>query len=223
MAFGFLLFPGLEELDLVGPWEMFSIWRASAGGPEDCLMVAENLETVSCAKGMLLKPHVDFATCPDLRFLLVPGGQGTRAAAENEALVRFVAQRGSRCDAALSVCTGAFILHRAGFLAGRRATTHWSALPCLRELGDVDVVEERVVRDGKVWTGAGVTAGIDLALALIESVAGEQTAARVQLSAEYYPSPGLLKRVPRESAGPAYLRPSRDAQEEGTAAIRADE
>ncbi len=206
MNFGFLVFPGLEELDLVGPWEMVSMWSQHLQGPERCLLVAQRLAPVVCAKGLSLNPHVDFAGCPPLDYLMVPGGQGTRTEVGNEILVRFVTEQAAHAQAVLSVCTGSFILHRAGLLSGKRATTHWSALSRLRALGDVEVVEERVVWDGRIWTSAGVSAGIDLALALIEAVAGETVAGKVQFGAEYYPSVRRYGALDQGPEAPAYLR-----------------
>jgi len=206
MNFGFLVFPGLEELDLVGPWEMISLWSRSLQGPETCLMVAQNRDPVTCAKGMSINPHVDFSACPPLDYLLVPGGEGTRQQVNNEVLVRFVTEQARGCQAVLSVCTGSFILHKAGLLSGRRATTHWSALPRLRELGDVTVCQERVVHDGNLWTAAGVSAGIDLALAFIESVAGETVAGKVQFGTEYYPSNRFFGTFHQSPPAPAYLK-----------------
>ena len=206
MNFGFLIFPGLEELDLVGPWEMISLWGKSLQGPGTRVMVAESWEPVTCAKGMSLNPHVVFSDCPPLDYLLVPGGEGTRQQVNNEELVRFVAVQAKGCQAVLSVCTGSFILHRAGLLSGRRATTHWSALSRLAELGDVQVCQERVVRDGNIWTAAGVSAGIDLALAFIESVAGEDVAGKVQFGAEYYPVGRMFGAFHQSPQAPAYLK-----------------
>jgi transcriptional regulator GlxA family with amidase domain len=206
MNFGFLVFPGLEELDLIGPWEMISVWSKSLQGPEPCLMVAETRDPVVCAKGMSLNPHVSFGECPRLDYLLVPGGQGTRQQVDNEGLIRFVAKQAAGCQAVLSVCTGSFILHKAGLLAGRRATTHWASLARLRELGDVEVVPERVVRDGRIWTAAGVSAGIDLALAFIESVAGEEVAGKVQFGTEYYPTGRFFAAFHQSPQAPAYLK-----------------
>ena len=207
MNFGFLIFPGLEELDLVGPWEMLSVWSKSLGGPESCLLVAATRDPVVCAKGMALNPHTTFDECPRLDHLLVPGGQGTRQQVDNARLIRFVAAQAAGCQAVLSVCTGAFVLHRAGLLSGRRATTHWSSLACLRELEGVEVVPERVVHDGKIWTAAGVSAGIDLALAFIASVAGEEVAGKVQLGTEYYPTGRFFGASHQSPQAPAYLRP----------------
>jgi len=205
MVFGFLLFPGLEELDLVGPWEMVRMWSKVANGPKSSLMIAETQEIVPCAKGMLIRPHVTFKDCPPLEYLLVPGGEGTRAEVDNEVLVDFVSRQVKHCKALLSVCTGAFILHRAGLLSGRKATTHWASLSRLRALGDVEVVEERFVRDGNVWTAAGVSAGIDLILAFIESVAGEEAAGRIQFAAEYYPLGRSYAGFHKRDEAPGYL------------------
>lgn len=207
MNFGFLLFPDLEELDLVGPWEMISFWQKWFAGPGTCLMVAQSREPVVCAKGMSLNPQVTFADCPPLDYLLVPGGRGTRVQADNEALIRFVADQAGRCRAMLSVCTGTFLLHRAGLLSGRRATTHWASMERLAALGDVQVTPERVVHDGNIWTGAGISAGIDLALAFIASVAGEDAAGKVQLGTEYYPDGGFFGSAHLQPQAPAYLKP----------------
>lgn len=206
MNFGFLIFPGMEELDLVGPWEMVTMWSKYAQGPEACLMVAQESSPVHSAKGMSINPHVTFAQSPALDYLLVPGGEGTRSEVDNEALVEFVVRQAAHCKAVLSVCTGAFILHRAGLLANRRATTHWASLDRLRALGDVEVVEERYVQDGHIWTSAGVSAGIDLTLAFIASVAGEETAGRVQFAAEYYPSGQSYGGFHHHEKAPQYLK-----------------
>lgn len=206
MKFGFLVFPGLEELDLVGPWEMISVWSKYAQGPEQCLLVAEKPGPGVCAKGMAIAPHISFADCPSLDYLLVPGGKGTRTEVDNRTLVDFVAQQASGCKAVLSVCTGSFILHRAGLLHGKRATTQWASLDRLRALGDVEVVEQRIVRDGPVWTSAGISAGMDLALAFIAEVAGEDAAGRVQFEAEYYPSGKSYGAFHQHEKAPGYLK-----------------
>jgi transcriptional regulator GlxA family with amidase domain len=155
---------------------------------------------------MSINPHIGFSECPPLNYLLVPGGEGTRQQVNNEALIRFVTEQARGCQAVLSVCTGSFILHKAGLLSGRRATTHWSALPRLRELGDVTVCQERVVHDGNIWTAAGVSAGIDLALAFIESVSGETVAGKVQFGTEYYPSHRFFGAFHQSPPAPAYLK-----------------
>jgi transcriptional regulator GlxA family with amidase domain len=188
MTFGALIFPQAEELDFVGPWELVNLWKAMAGGPAECLVVAESRVAVTCAQGLSVNPHADFAGCPPLDYLLVPGGWGTRREVSNRNLVDFVARQAASCRAVLSVCTGSFVLHAAGLLAGKRATTHWGSLDRLRALGDVTVLEERFVRDGNVWTSAGVSAGMDMLLAFIAAESGDDAAGTVQLAAEYYPA-----------------------------------
>ena len=127
MNFGFVVFDQLEELDLVGPWEMAGMWSRVAEGPENRTIVSETMEPVRCTKGLVLHPHETFGTCPELDYLLVPGGHGTRAQAVNRVLLDFIGRQARGCRAVLSVCTGAFLLHAAGLLAGRKGTTHWGS------------------------------------------------------------------------------------------------
>jgi transcriptional regulator GlxA family with amidase domain len=205
-SFGILIFPDAEELDFVGPWEMLTMWSKHADGPANCLLVAESMAPVRCAKGMSVLPHVSFESCGPLDFLLVPGGQGTRTQIDNKTLLDFVARQAAHCKAVLSVCTGSFVLHAAGLLRGKRATTHWGSLERLRALGDVHVVEERFVQDGNLWSSAGVSAGIDLMLALIASFASPEIAGKVQFAAEYYPSSVHYGGFENDARAPAYLR-----------------
>jgi transcriptional regulator GlxA family with amidase domain len=206
MNFGFLLFPDVEELDFIGPWEIIGMWSKHFNGPERRLLISQNGDAVACAKGLSVNPHNSFADCPALDYLLIPGGQGTRQEVENSALLDFVRRQAAGCQQVLSVCTGSFILQAAGLLMNKRATTHWGSLNRLRQFPEVTVVEERFVRDGNVWTAAGVSAGIDLALALVADVAGEETAGKVQLAAEYYPSSARYGNAHLASPSPAYLR-----------------
>jgi transcriptional regulator GlxA family with amidase domain len=205
MHFGVLVFDQVEELDFVGPWEMLGMWKKVAGGPEP-LIVARSRAAVACAKGLSVNPHVAFADCPTLDYLLVPGGQGTRTEVSNEALLGFIRTQAQSCRGVLSVCTGAFLLHAAGLLGGKRATTHWASLDRLRALGDVEVVEQRFVRDGNIWTSAGVSAGTDLVLAFIAAEAGEDAAGKVQFAAEYYPAPTRYGDFARHPQAPAYIK-----------------
>ena len=206
MNFGIIVFPDVEELDFVGPWEMLTMWSKLAAGPENCLIVAEKTGPVVCAKGLSINPHVSFTDCPPLDYLLVPGGMGTRREVDNPAMVQFLAKQAPGCKALLSVCTGAFVLHSAGLLAGKTATTHWGSLDRLRALGDVKVVEQRFVQDGDTWTSAGVSAGTDLMLAFIAHTAGEEAAAKVQLQSEYYPADKVYGNTASHERAPAYVR-----------------
>jgi transcriptional regulator GlxA family with amidase domain len=134
-------------------------------------------------------PDHTFEDCPPLDVLLVPGGLGTRLEVDNTATIDFIRSQGERSQWVTSVCTGAFLLSRAGFLKGRRATTHWASLERLREEPDIEVVQERFVEDGNVITAAGVSAGIDMALYLIGKIKDEDAARNVQKFMEYYPEP----------------------------------
>jgi transcriptional regulator GlxA family with amidase domain len=151
------------------------------------LTISQSGAEVQCAKGLRIVPDYSFDSCPPLDYLLIPGGWGTRKEVANKELLQFVKKQADSCKQVLSVCTGAFILQAAGLLKGKRATTHWRSLERLREFQEVTVMEQRFVRDGNIWTAAGISAGIDLALAFVADQAGEEIAGKVQLFAEYYP------------------------------------
>jgi transcriptional regulator GlxA family with amidase domain len=203
---GIVLFPGTEELDFCGPWEMFTMWRDVAEGPRECLIVAETLEPVRCAKGLRVLPDVDFAGSGPLDAVLMPGGRGTREQVNNPVLLDWLRAQAPGCEAVMSVCTGSFVLHAAGLLAGKRATTYWASLGRMRALGDVKVVEERWVREGRLWCSAGVSAGMEMALAVIADHAGAEVAGKVQLGAEFYPEGRLYGTAHHHAQAPAYVK-----------------
>lgn len=206
MNFGFLLFNNLEELDLVGPWEIINVWRMYAGGPERCLTVSQRGGEIVCAKGLKLISDYSFEKCPQLDYLLIPGGNGRKEEMHNEVLLDFVRKQATTCKQIMSVCTGAFILYKAGLLGNKSATTHWNSLDELRVFEDLKVDEKRFVQNGNIWTAAGVSAGIDMALALVAEEAGEETAGKVQLYAEYYPSDKRYGTAHKSEKAPAYLK-----------------
>jgi transcriptional regulator GlxA family with amidase domain len=208
MNFGIVVFNQVEELDFVGPWEMLTMWSKFADGPANCLIVGQTLDPIVCANGLSINPQISFANCPPLDYLLIPGGQGTRLEVSNPVLLDFIATQARNCKAVLSVCTGAFVMHAAGLLSDKKATTHWGSLERLRALGDVHVVEQRFVQDGNVWSSAGVSAGTDLMLAFIASVAGEETAGKVQFAAEYYPASKKYGGFENHAQAPAYIKSS---------------
>jgi transcriptional regulator GlxA family with amidase domain len=185
---GIVLFPVFEELDAIGPFEVFGAlsdldaeWRV--------LTVAESGGVVTGAHGLKVTADHSFGDCPPLDVVLVPGGFGTRQEMNNPRMLEFVRRAARTASYVTSVCTGALVLHKAGFLADRKATTHWGAIDLLREMGDVEVVKERYVQDGNVLTAAGVSAGIDMALYLVSLLKDTQTACNVQKMMEYYPKP----------------------------------
>ena len=120
-------------------------------------------------------------------------------------MIAFVQKQYPTCQHILSVCTGSFILQAAGLLEGKNATTYWGSLDRLRQFSDVTVVEERFVRNDNIWTAAGVSAGIDLALALIAAEEGDEMAGKVQLAAEYYPNGVMYGNAHLHPKAPAYL------------------
>ena len=186
---GILLFPEMEELDFAGPLEVLGSFATYVDKEWQVLTVGQRAEPVRGAKGLLVVPDHSFESCPPLEVLVVPGGLGTRREVDNKTLIDFVKRVGRECQWVTSVCTGAFILSRAGYLRGRRATTHWAALKDLRAEPEVEVVEERFVRDGNVITAAGVSAGIDMALYLVAQLKDVEAARLTQKLIEYYPEP----------------------------------
>ena len=186
-TFGILLFPEVEELDFVGPWELFGLWRAHGDGPR-CITIGPNREPVRARHGLRVCPDVSMKEAPSLSYLLVPGGPGAGPAAQDAHTQQFIAHQAEAVDALLSVCTGVRLLHAAGLLAGRSVTTHHTALDDVRDWDGVTAVDDkRYVRDGTLWTAAGISAGLDMALAFIAAEAGPDVAKRVQRAAEYRP------------------------------------
>jgi len=187
---GIVLFPGMEELDFVGPLEVFGMLGFVSQGEWRVVTIAESPEIVPAYNGLKVRADYSFDNAPPLDVVLVPGGLGSRKEMDNPRMLDFVRQAGGDAAWVTSVCTGAFILHRAGFLSGKRATTHWGAIQTLRDLGDVEVVDnERWVQDGNVITAAGVSAGIDMSLFLVSLLRDADTARNVQKMMEYYPKP----------------------------------
>ncbi len=183
MRVGILLFDGVEELDFVGVWEVLR--KAKQLHPALALSVTTlaTKEAIQCALGLKVLAHEVKRDWSDVDLLVVPGGPGRRDVLEDAAMVDAIAQFG-RSRPVASVCTGALILQRAGLLDGRRATTHSLSRD---ELTEADVVPERVVVDGPVTTAAGVSASIDLGLAILESNFGKALADEVAARIEYVP------------------------------------
>ncbi len=186
-------FPRAQILDVVGPLEVFAatneVLDSSAGDERSAArpryaieLAATRKTTLEASGGLRLAPD---RALRDVRgpidSLLIAGGQGTREALEDDALLRFLARRAPDAGRVASVCTGAFLLAAAGLLHGRRVTTHWSQAERLQERHpELQVEPDRIfVRDDPIWTSAGVTAGMDLALALVEEDCGREVALTV--------------------------------------------
>ena len=184
----FVLFPDFEELDYAGPYEVFgTAARYVDKGWRVFTVAAERMTRGT--NGMSVEADYLFDDAPAAGLIVVPGGFGTRPGMDDAALVGYVKRAGGGARYVTSVCTGALLLHRAGFLAGRRAATHWAARKELAQLGGVEVVEERWVQDGNVITAAGVSAGIDMALYVVGLLKSPDEARKVQRIMEYEPSP----------------------------------
>lgn len=195
ITYGIVAYDDAEELDFVGPSEVFTM-GAQANGEDRVVLLAERREPVRCHKGLRVIPDHAFADAPPLDVVLLPGGQGSRREQDNPVMLDWVRRTAARCTWVTSVCSGALILHAAGLLKGRKATMHWSVVPMLREKGDVTVLERiRYVRDGNVVTSAGVSAGIDMALWLVGQIHGPDFARGVQRLMEYDPAPPYAAEV----------------------------
>lgn len=194
---GIVLYPDFEELDAIGPYEVFGGFCMSSNGEWQVVTISESPGVVRGFHGLEVTAAHGFDDAPQLDVILLPGGIGSRAEMKNPRMLDFVRRSAGTCRYVTSVCTGALILHQAGFLSGRRATTHWSALDLLRGLSDVEVAEgERYVHDGNVITSAGVSAGIDMALYVVSLLKDAQTAKTVQKYIEYYPEPPQFEEAP---------------------------
>jgi transcriptional regulator GlxA family with amidase domain len=182
---GALLFEGFELLDVFGPLEAFG--HLAPSGKCQIIMVAERAGAVPSAQGPQAIADYDFANCPKIQMLLVPGGFGTRREASNPRLIDFLQRRSAQADLVMSVCTGAGLLARAGLLDGRRATTNKQVFEWPVSQGPrVNWVRQaRWVEDGKFVTSSGISAGIDMALAVIGQRFGSDTAEAIAIAMEY--------------------------------------
>ncbi len=185
---GIILYEGMEELDFVGPLEVFGM----AGKNEDgnrVVCIAEH-DPVRAWNGLTVVPDYGFGDAPPLDVMVVPGGMGSREQANNATLIDYLRNAAVGCQWVTSVCTGTLLLHEAGVARGKNVTTHWSFIEALRERGDVTVKEDvRYVRDGNLVTAAGVSAGIDMSLWVVGQIYGAEHARQVQRFMEYYPAP----------------------------------
>jgi transcriptional regulator GlxA family with amidase domain len=180
---GAFLFPGFELLDMFGPLEMFG----NMPGVFEIVTVAQQAGPVRSGQGPSAIADYGFADCPPLDLLLVPGGMSTREEVDNKATIDWLRRRAPEIATVMSVCSGSALLARAGLLDGRRATTNKMFFHEVAEQGPrVEWVREaRWVEDGKFATSSGVSAGIDMALAVIAKLAGQQVSDTLAVATEY--------------------------------------
>ena len=211
---GFLLFPGITQLDMTGPHEVFARMPDA-----EVDLVWKTLDPVTAQGGMRLIAGTRLDACRQLDLVCVPGGPGTTPLLADAEVLAFLRRQAAGARYVTAVCTGALVLGAAGLLRGKRATTHWSAHHLLSAFGATPV-KERVVVDTNLITGGGVTAGIDFALKVVAEVAGEAAAKTIQLGIEYDPQPPFDAGSP-ERAGEAIVARQRQAGAQGQAAREA--
>lgn len=192
---GLLLFPQLTQLDLTGPYEVFCRLPNTRVD-----LIWHTLEPVVTEHGLALTPTTTCAAVDHLDVLCVPGGFGVTPLLNDALTVDFIRRVGASARYVTSVCTGALLLGAAGLLKGRRAATHWTCMEMLKAFG-AQPCHERVVQDGNLITGGGVTAGIDFALHLAAELHGREVAETIQLAIEYNPAP------PFNAGHPSTARP----------------
>lgn len=210
---GFLVFPGITQLDMTGPCEVFA--RIPGANVH---LAWKNLDPVRSDTGLILTPTATFETCPALDVICIPGGPGVNALLNDEDAKAFVRKQAGRARYVTSVCTGALLLGAAGLLDGYKAATHWAAREFLKSFGATPV-DTRVCVDRNRITGGGVTAGIDFGLALAAELIGRQNAEGIQLFMEYNPAPPFNAGSP-DTADPAVLERFRETMHDAIAARR---
>ncbi len=210
---GILVFPGVQQLDLTGPYEVF------ASLPDTKVhLIWKDRAPITSATGLVLSPTMTFGECPKLDVICVPGGGGVNALLEDAETLAFIRTQAQQARYVTSVCTGSLVLGAAGLLKGRKATTHWFAHDFLERFGAIPV-PGRVVRDGNLITAGGVTAGIDFGLAVVAELVGRTEAEAIQLGLEYAPAPPFAAGTPEDAPSAVVaavkerLAPTRKARE----------
>jgi cyclohexyl-isocyanide hydratase len=187
---GMVLFPGMTQLDLTGPFEVLARlpgWRVE--------VVAKQAGPVVTDKGLVLVADRDFASAPQYDLIAVPGGPGADEAILDPETVGFVRRQAEGARYVFGICTGSLLLGAAGLLAGRRAGGHWQARDLLTQFGAI-VSDDRMTVDGNIYTAGGVTSGIDMALHVAAVIAGDDVAQQLQLQIEYDPEPPFKAGTP---------------------------
>jgi cyclohexyl-isocyanide hydratase len=188
---GAIVFPGIDQADLTGPFEVLSRLPNSTFH-----VLGKDTTPIRDLMGLILTPTMTFAQAPPLDLLIVPGGWGQEALMDDATVLEFIQTQAAGAQYTFSICTGALVCGAAGLLRGVRSTTHWSAFHLLGYFGAIPV-NARVVVDGKHISAAGVTAGIDGALRVASLLRDERTAQEIQLSMEYAPEPPFNSGTPQ--------------------------
>ena len=198
LSVGCLIFERMDQIDFTGPFEVLSRMPDTA-----IQIIGKEVAMVRDVQGLGLSPDVRIADAGILDVLVVPCGYGQQALMHDEEVLELIRKQEKRERLLFSVCTGALLCGAAGVLKGRQVTTHWSARDLMRYYGALQV-DARVVVDGNLISAAGVTAGLDAALALVSLLRGDAAAQEIQLAIEYAPNPIFHSGTP-ESAPPEVL------------------
>ncbi|MFJ3048187.1 DJ-1/PfpI family protein [Herbaspirillum chlorophenolicum] len=185
--------PDMVQLDITGPYEVLA---RTPGWTVD--LVAATQEAVRTDRGLRLLPNVTRATAKPSNILVIPGGTGIDTAMLDPEWIEYVRKESAKCDYVFGVCTGSLLLGAAGVLKGKRAGGHWQARDMLTQFG-ATVSNDRMTRDGNIYTSGGVTSGIDMALRVVADIAGLETAQKIQLAMEYDPAPPFAGGTPYTS------------------------
>ncbi|MDD3344350.1 MAG: DJ-1/PfpI family protein [Sulfurospirillaceae bacterium] len=184
ITIGIVIFPDVEELDFVAPYEVLSYINKIQANSTNVLLVAPSHEPVRAFNGLKILPDVSFDTCPTLDILLFPGGKGRTKWMKDASIQAFITAHKDHVRYLVSVCTGAFFLAEAGMLQGKTATTYHSAFDELACYG-VNVVSSKVVHDGTIITAGGVSSGLELGFYLLKELFGLALAQEVAHKIEY--------------------------------------
>jgi len=188
-VYGIYLFQQVAALDFTGPYEVFAISNLLLNGGR-VVTIAESSAPIICANGMRVMPQCTFENAPALDVILVPGANQLEAAVKSSKTIEWIQQQSQRVDYLTAVCTGTIILQRAGLLRGKKATTHWMLIEELRKDTTIHVMEDmRYVRDGKIITAQGISAGVDMTLWLIGEIHSPAHAREVRKILQYDPAP----------------------------------
>lgn len=183
---GILIFPQVEELDFVSPFEVLSYINKIQPKSTQVLLVAQHLAVIQAFNGMKIIPDYSFDTCPNLDIVVVPGGKGRLHAMHNPHIKDFLLNQSQHAQYITSVCTGAFILAEAGLLNGKKATTYYAALEELKAYPAITVEKTKVIQDGNIITSAGISSGLELGFYLIKRLLGDTMAKEVAQKIEYH-------------------------------------
>lgn len=190
---GILIFDNVEELDFVGPWEVFGVTNETVPGSFPCQLLSTGKTMIRAEHGLPVGPLDSIYDAPTPRLLVIPGGSGRRVAMKDSRLLEQLKRWHAEGTMLASVCTGVFILAATGLLDRRSATTHWAAIDELRTHPAVKVVRRRFVDEGDIVTAAGISAGMDMALYLVSGALGKDVAKRVAHLMEYSPANAVFR------------------------------